>query len=274
MLFNRANELESGGRKSIVRRRKASPKKGIVVRRDGQIVRDTIERKAVKVKPVKVRVDPSTIGGDCQDDWLNPVVRRKALGKRIHEEREQLLQVLRGGYRVSRADVELLCFNDLLTLFDAEKAKQAKSLELRKKAIKDKEERLGRFYNSFIIVSDIESVHNTEHYKMFKTERDEEDIVPSNCTISREEKERKDAEWAARKKVIQAKMEEEQFTRLAECDFTSAQIQAVVDGSVEQVVSIDAANRQKERNIKLEEFLAQGFPVEEANLRVTRIMGE
>jgi len=91
--------------------RKAVDKPGVVIKRSGMVVKDTVKRveKPVIVVKKKVRVDR-----DSLKPVGNDVERRKELGKRVYTERECMLRELVQGYGVDISEIEELSLNGLV----------------------------------------------------------------------------------------------------------------------------------------------------------------
>jgi len=265
-LFEKA-ELLAGAKKVAPVRRKTFPvpkkaKNGVITRRDGLVITDTVKRVGYSFPVVKEKVErmgKADLGAECIDDWLNPYSRRKALGKSVYERREELIRILRDGYSVNIIDIQLLSLNSLLIQLDAVKAEQARSLEFKKKVADEAEERLGNFYKSFVIVSDIESIYNTEHYKLAGSEKSEDERFAA-IPLSKEERAKRQAEnearWMARKAILDAKLAEKRFEEIA-CSgcFTLAEIYKIMDGEAVSYVSLDeqvAARKAAERKLAVE----------------------
>lgn len=243
---------------------------GVVIRRSGKVIKDGVKRSlpSVPVIKKKEKVDRSALDNTTVSDFEDAGTRRKALGKYVYGEREQLLQVLTQGYSVKLESVEGYSFTKLLSIFDDCKMEEAKRVEMLKKVEVDKEERLGAFYNSFHIVSDVTSVCNTEHYKLEDIEPEDEDIIEDGLCLSEEAKEAAEIRWAARKVVLQAKQEEERYLKYACKDFSMDEIKAIESGTVERVVDPYIIKQAKKRQERLDFFLSKGINHVEAEIKV------
>lgn len=264
-LFKQASKLAAGSTPASTRKRVR--KGGVITRRNGVVISDTVKRSAPSIPVVKKvkRMDKELMSAECIDDWLNPVSRRKALGKYVYTQREELIPVLRDGYGVDISELELLSLNSLLSVLDEERARQIKSLELQKKEEKGREERLGVFYNSFNIVSDVTSVYNTEHYKKSETVVDEDIDYGVAVLTPEERKERRakqQAEWEERKVVLVAKRMELWFEQLAikhPC-WSLEQIMIVIDGKQGSYVTLDEKENLRLAAIEKERIAKRGVP--------------
>ena len=253
--------------------RKAKARSGVVIRRSGVVVKDTIVRKVVKYPSVKKKIekiDRKDISATCLDDFLNSSVRRVALGKFVFREREQLLTVLVSGYGVSTRSVELLSFNSLLIEFDKAKAEEAKRLETVNKSKKEYEERLGLWYESFELVSDTVSIENSEHYNLEPAPEKEEVVEEDGLALTVKQREEQAERWSLRKVELKKNMEEARLLELACKDFTGSEIDSILSGKVERMVDPLAVQLAAEREKRIAKFVSQGIEYTDAVQKVNQ----
>ena len=270
-IFEEAKALASG--KKVIARSKHSSA-GCIIKRSGSVISDSVKRKVVeypKVKKVE-KVDRSALDASSVEDFSSPQVRRKELGKFIYNEREQLIRVLVEGYSVSLSSVEELSFTDMLSKFDSCKLEEAKALESLRKSKKEYEERLGAFYKSFKLVSNVVSDINSESTQIEKVERESEDEDEVHTgyinKLSLEERRKKDEAWSARKVELKEKMDTARFEELACKGFTLEQITDILEGNVIKAVDPLLLKKAKERKRRVDSFVEQGLAPVEAERRV------
>lgn len=267
-IFSKAEALRTG--KEPIARRKGKGSAGCIVRREGKEIVDTIKRVHLSYPSVKrkEKIDRSALDASSVEGFSSPVIRRKELGKYVYSEREQLLKVLVGGYSVELSSVADLSFNDLLIKFDDVKVGEAKKLDSLRKSKKDYEERLGAFYNSFKLVSNVVSIINSEHTKLEPIERDEEEEVGSALTLSPEERVASDERWALRKTVLKERYAAARLEDLACKDLTAAEVADVLAGKVIKMVDPAVVKLQKKKEERLQFFLSKGLNHLEASEKV------
>ena len=109
-LFEMAKVIQITAPKRQARGKKVE-RGGVVLKRGGTVVKDTVKRVAVEYPKVvkKVRVDRNELipEGNCLE-------RRKELGKRVYTERECMIRELTVGYGVDISEIELLSLNGLV----------------------------------------------------------------------------------------------------------------------------------------------------------------
>ncbi len=259
-IFSCADSLRKSAEKPIARRA-VKARSGVVIRRAGKVIKNTTVptvKKTVKPRVKKKVVARSEIDNDCIDNFLNSGVRRKALGKYIYEKREQLVRVLLVGYSVERSSVELLSYTDLSTMFSELKLAEAKSVEFKRFSPIDREKRLGIFYDSFEIVSDVTSEINSEHYKLEYVEKKEEEVEEVDCAESLAQKKARNAEWLVRKVVIQERKDLLRRKELKDAGHKPAVIEMIMTGNTEKPVNLAALDLVTRRKVKYQWFIEHG----------------
>ncbi len=258
-IFSTADSLRDSVKKPIARRA-IKARSGVVIRRAGIVVKNTTVPAAVKTvkRRSKIKVDRSALDSSTVDDFLNSGVRRKALGKFIYEKREQLVRVLILGYSVKRSSVVKLSYTALSTMFNELKLAEAKSVEFKRFSPIDREKRLGIFYESFKIVSDVTSEINSEHYKLEHVEKKEEEVEEVNCAETLAMKKVRDAEWLVRKVVIQERKDQLRRQELKDAGHKSSVIEMIMNGDTEKPVNLAALDLATRRKVKYQWFIEHG----------------
>lgn len=169
-IFDVAANLQSNGRAKKSIARKKSPKKEVIVRRSGEIVKNItrVEKKSkpvVKKDPLYVRKAEDRDWNDCWD-WPNYKARRKCLGKYIYTLREELAHTLRETYSVDESEYMWLSLADMRYLYSKVKGTESKSLEVRDNSAVDQKVKDGDVLGSIKIVAAPVTQRNVERYEI------------------------------------------------------------------------------------------------------------